>query len=468
MDEILTPDYIEINRTGGASRTGSSRPLADNATVQISGAKNEVLGAMCAAILTDEPVIFNNVPFITDVLDMCEIMREIGVKIEYNPQQRQLKLHAKKILTNTLPDNALNFRASYYIWGAILARFQKTGEFKSLKIKIPGGDVFGGIRAINYHTDLIKNIFGADLIESADNLEFVIPEKLASAPAASAAPTECPIYSTLQVSHGATFHWLLSVALSSHLKMMYNASLEFEVAHLVGILNKMGATIRGTNTTAITNLGFNGHLLKGGEFDILPDRMETGFYALLAMALKSKIKLLGTDAPSCRPWLNSVIEIAGTACCRIENDSMTFDFTKLSEFDGRNYIMSPIPGKETDMQQLWTPILATARTPSKIYDPVWAGRIGHLPEMEKFGLKLEHRTVRINNSVALQAAEITIHPSRLHAANVTGMDIRGTAGLIICAVMASGSTSRINNPKFALRGYPNLIQNLKNIGIDVK
>ena len=450
MNEILTPDYIEIN--GG-------RALAVDAVVQISGAKNEVLGAMCAAILTDEPVIYNNVPFITDVLEMCEIMRGIGVEIEYAPQQRRLKIHAKQILTNILPDNALKFRASYYIWGAILARFQKTGEFKSLKIKIPGGDVFGGVRAIDYHTDLIKNIFGADLIASANDLEFVIPEKFDS--------TACPIYSTLQVSHGATFHWLLSVALSPHLKMIYNASLEFEVPHLVGILNKMGATIRGTNTTAITNFGFSGHLLSGGVFDIMPDRMETGFYALLAMALKSKIKLIGTDASSCRPWLNSVIEIAGGGCCHIENNSMTFDFTNLSEFNGRNYIMSPIPGKETDMQQLWTPILATARTSSKIYDPVWAGRIGHLPEMEKFGLKLEHRTVKINNSVASKAAEITIHPSQLHTANVSGMDIRGTAGLIICAVMADG-ISRINNPKFALRGYPNLIQNLRKIGIDVK
>ena len=450
MNEISTPEYIEIN--GG-------KPLAVGAAVHISGAKNEVLGAMCAAILTDKPVIFNNVPFITDVLDMCEIMRGIGIDIEYNPQQRRLQIHAKQIRNNTLPDHALKFRASYYIWGAILARFQKTGEFKSLKIKIPGGDAFSGIRSINYHTDLIKNIFGADIIESADNLEFILPKTFD--------PTACPIYSTLQVSHGATFHWLLSVALSPHLKMMYNASLEFEVPHLVEILNKMGATIRGTNTTAITNFGFHGSLLGGGVFDILPDRLETGFYALLAMALKSKIKLTGTHSQSCRPWLNSVIEIAGGKCCNIGSNLIIFDFTNFSEFDGRNYIMSPIPGKETDMQQLWTPILATARTPSKIYDPVWIGRIEHLPEMRKFGLQLEHRTVKINNSVASQASEITIHPSRVQEANASGMDIRGTAGLIICAAMAKG-ISRIDNPKFALRGYPNLIQNLREIGIDVK
>jgi UDP-N-acetylglucosamine 1-carboxyvinyltransferase len=450
MADFYIPDFIEI--TGG-------RPLSDGATVRVSGAKNEVLGAMSAAILTDRPVRFDNVPYISDVADMCEIMRKIGIGADYRPAEKKLEIRARRITTNTLPDEALKFRASYYMWGAILARFVKTGEFRSLKIRIPGGCSFGGARAINYHTDLLSNMFGAELRESDDRLEFVLPQSFDSA--------ERPIYSTQQASHGATFHWLLSAALSPNLKFIYNASQEPEVPHLLEILNKMGANIRGTNTTAITNFGFSGKLLDGGEFGIMPDRMEAGFYALLAMALKSKIKLIGTDADSCRPWLNSLIDIAGAQRCVIGDGFMIFDFRNMPDFDGRAYIMSPIPGKETDMQQCWTPILAMARTPSKIYDPIWPGRAGHLLEMAKFGIKTEGRVVEINNSVAPRAAEITIFPSKIRPAEACGMDLRGTAGLIISAAIADG-TSRISNPKFALRGYPNLVENLRNIGIDVK
>ena len=446
---IAIPDFITIK--GG-------RPLADNAVVRISGAKNEVLGAMCAALLTDRPVRFNNVPFITDVADMIDIFRAIGAEVDYEPEKNTFVIRAEKITTNELPDQALNFRASYYIWGALLARFSKTGEWRSLRIKIPGGCAFGGARAINYHTDLLENIFGAKLVESADNLEFALPE--------SFDPSARPIYSTPQVSHGATFHWLLSAALSPHAKMIYNASLEPEVSHLLGILNKMGANIRGTGATAIANLGFDGRLLGGGEFDIMPDRMETGFYALLALALRSRIKLVGTDLPSCRPWFNSVVEIAGLENCSSHGDIMYFDFANVKPFAGRLMITSPIPGKETDMHQVWTPVLAGALSPSEIFDPIWPGRAGHLAELAEFGIKSDFSEIEIANSIAPKAAKIKIYPSKIKPANAKGMDLRGTAALIIAAAAADG-TSRIDLPKFALRGYPNLVGNLQKIGIDI-
>ncbi|MDR1026796.1 MAG: hypothetical protein LBL46_00045 [Rickettsiales bacterium] len=447
--KIDIPDFIEIR--GG-------RPLADDAQVRVSGAKNEVLGAMCAALLTDQPVIFNNVPFITDVVDMVEIFRAIGASVDYAPEKNRIEIRAEKITTNQLPDQALNFRASYYIWGALLARFKKTGEWGSLRIKIPGGCAFGGARAINFHIDLLDNIFGAKLTETAEALEFVLPDNFDGALR--------PIYSTPKTSHGATFHWMLAAALSPDIKMIYNASLEHEVPHLLGILNQMGANIRGTNTTAITNLGFGGRLLGGGEFDIMPDRMEAGFYTLLALALRSKIKIIGADLASSRPWFNSIVEIAGADRCVARGEIMYFDFTDLPPFLGRTMITSPIPGKETDMQQCWTPVLAQATDESLIFDPIYPGRVGHLPELKKFGIETDFSEVEIENPLTPKAAKIIVRPSRIHAANATGMDLRGTAALIIAAAVAEGQ-SRIDLPKFALRGYPNLIGNLKKLGVEI-
>ncbi|MDR2770080.1 MAG: hypothetical protein LBB08_01365, partial [Rickettsiales bacterium] len=368
-DNIEIPDFIDI--TGG-------RPLAPGARVGISGAKNEVLGAMCAAVLTDGPVTLCNVPFITDVLDLAAVLRGVGADVEYAPHEKRMRIHAKRITSNILPDEALKFRASYYVWGALLSRFARTGEWGSLKIRIPGGCSFGGARAIDFHIRLLQNALGARLAETADSLEFVLPS--------GAAAPGGPVFHTPIFSHGATFHWMLATALGRGPKVFYNASLEPEVPHLLAMLNRMGANFRGRGSLAIMNSGFGGGLLGGGEFSIMPDRIETGFYALLAMALRSRITLGGTNAESCRPWLNSVMEIAKKGCVEISADEMRFDFRALPGFEGRNYVMSPIPGKETDMQQIWTPVLSMAKSPSAIYDPIWPGRTGHIAEMAKFGI----------------------------------------------------------------------------------
>ncbi len=449
-DKFFIPNHITIN--GG-------KTLRDNAAVSISGAKNEVLGSMAAAVLTDRPVVLHNVPHISDVLDMGHIMNDLGVDIRHDPKTRVLWIHAEKISSNILSDAAYKFRASYYIWGALMARFAATGEFDRLVIKVPGGCSFGGKRAIDYHLDLMRNIFGARIKTADTTMELILPKRLPE--------NKSPLYSTRKMSHGATFHWMLAAATSPQTKMIYNASMEPEVPHLLGELNKMGANLRGTGTTGIMSTG-RGGLLNGANIEIMPDRLETASYALLAMGLRDKIKLNGTDAESCRPWLNSVIEIAGKNSVSVSPDgeSMSFDFSNMCEFHGQKFLMSPIPGKETDLHQIWAPVLSSAITASEIYDPIWPGRHGHLPELAKFGLDSSFEILKIKNSVAKNALNIEIRPSLLRPAIVSGMDLRGTFGLIVAAAMANGQ-SDIESPSFALRGYPEMIQNLQNIGINV-
>jgi UDP-N-acetylglucosamine 1-carboxyvinyltransferase len=450
MSGLFIPDYLEIN--GGGK-------LKPDARLDISGAKNEVLGAMAAAVLTDRPMVLRNVPHISDVLDMGRILISIGADVRYDADKKRMRIHVARLSSNVLSDEAYKFRASYYIWGALMARFAITGEFDRLVIKIPGGCSFGGRRAINYHLDLMRNVFGATIRHNDAGLELALPK--------SSAKNGAPIYSTIQASHGATFHWLLSAATSAPTKMMYNASLEPEVPHLLGILNKMGAKFRGTGATGIISTG-RGELLNGIEADIMPDRLETASYALLAMGLRCGIKLSGTDARSCRPWLNSVLEIAGGQSARIAPDgaSMAFDFSELGSFPGQRFLMSPIPGKETDLHQIWAPILAGASSGSEIYDPIWPGRRGHLPELEKFGLVSSSDNFKIKNSVAGNALRIRIEPSALHASSSSGMDLRGAFGLIVAAAIARGR-SVISTPQYALRGYPNMIENLRNLGVDI-
>ncbi|MCL2537996.1 MAG: hypothetical protein FWE52_00740 [Alphaproteobacteria bacterium] len=458
-NEFFIPDFIEINGHGANTRLDASYHI------DISGAKNEVLGAMAAAVLTDQPITLENVPHISDVLDMGKIMIDLGIGVEYSPILRRMHLYAAEIKSNTLSDESFKFRASYYLWGALMARFAITGEFDSLNLKIPGGCAFGGTRAIDYHLNLMRNVFSARISNKESEIKIQLPKK-------QSAIDSAPIYSTKQVSHGATFHWMLSTATANRKKFLYNASMEPEVGHLLGILNGMGANLRGTDCTAMTSFE-TGHLLNGGTYSILPDRLETASYALLALALRQGIVLSNMDFDSCRPWMNSIKEIAG-------RNNVKKLFTTPSEYTdkikflfyntyvpGRSFQMSPFPGKETDLQQIWTPVLATAGESSTIIDPIWPGRSGHLAQMAKFGLKSEHRQIKIKNSVAPKALEVLIHPSQFNPAHVTGMDLRGTFGLIVCAAMANGH-SRIDNPSFALRGYPNLIHNLRKLGLDIK
>lgn len=461
MSGLFIPDYVEIN--GGGY-------LHPDATVEISGAKNEVLGAMAAAVLTDQPVEFHNVPYISDVLNMGHMLIELGADVRHDPENKILHIHAQNITSNQLSDTADEFRASYYLWGALLARFQNTGEFNSLRIKMPGGCGFSGSRKSDYHLELLRNTFRVEETLGNNYIEVAFP------PAERNCMTE-PVFATDLMSHGATMHWLLANATRSEFKVCYNASLEPEVPHLLGILNKMGANLRGTATTAITNLGRDG-LLRGGSFAIMPDRMETGSYVLLAMALRDSIRISGMDSSSCRPWYNSMHEIIMRSNMKSKpnsfykspsDDLAYFDFLGLQDFPGRRFVMSPFPGKETDLHQIWTPVLAEATTGSEIYDPVWTGRHAHLPELAKFGIKTSHTlyNTETERTVANKTLHISIKPSKIRSADVTGMDLRGTFALMVAASVASGQ-SRITKPGYALRGYPNLIRNLQSIGIKVK
>ena len=131
--------------------------------------------------------------------------------------------------------------------------------------------------------------------------------------------------------------------------------------------------------------------------------------------------------------------------------------------------MSPFPGMETDLQQIWTPILGQAQSDSFLADMIWPGRIAHLEQMAKFGLQSEseQREVRISQEISDKVLLVNIKPSSYHAADVEGMDLRGTMALIIMAAMTEGR-SKIGTPSYALRGYPNLIDNLQNLGVCIK
>ena len=448
--EFFLPDFIDVY--GGY-------PFMENAVINISGAKNEVLGSIAAAVLTDKPLKLRNVPHIQDVLDLGMALIELGVKVDYDPKTREMNLCAKNITSNVLSNNTMKFRASYYLWGALLSRFAITKEFNSIEAKLPGGCNFGN-RGYDFHFDLLRQVLGADIKNHDNGFTIVLP----------AHPnTSDTLYSTRAVSHGATFHYLLTSSITNKTDYMYNTALEPECASLIHLLRMMGAeNIRGQNATAIISGAHKG-LLNGGEYTIKPDRMETGFYALLALATRSRVCLHNVDLYACRPWMNLLQEFTHRRAEKVGNNlDVIFDFRDIDfgKLCGKNIIVSPFPGKETDMEQLWLSVLPMANSASTIIDPIWPGRLGtpeQADEILKFGINMKY-----NNAFDGNALKIDIAPSNIHAVpdGVYAANLRGAAGMIIAAAVADGKT-RIYKPGFAMRGHPNLIQNMQSLGIKI-
>lgn len=445
--KFFVPDFIDIQ--GG-------KPFKDKASVTISGAKNEVLGSMAACLLTDQPVVLRNVPYIQDVLDLGNSLIELGVDVKYNPSAKMMHVQAKNITTNTLSDRTTKFRAAYYLWGSLLSRFSVTKEFDSVQAKFAGGCDFGN-RGFDYHFDLLKTVLDVDIKQGADSLTFKLPK---------AKKTEESLFSTTKPSHGATFHYLLTTATTNKRDYMYNSALEPEVAGLIQMLRKMGGYgIRGQNATAIISGAHDG-LLKGCDYTVKPDRMETGFYALLAMATNSQISLRGVDYESCTPWLNLLKEFSKVYPTGTKNMNLDFRNLDWGKVSGKNIIVSPYPGKETDMEQLWLTLLAMANSDSTIIDSIWPGRLGGVDaanEILKQGINMTYDTNYVGKAlkVDIKPSKLVAVPQGVHASN-----LRGAAGMIIGAAAAPGKT-RIYTPGYATRGHPNLIDNLNNIGVPV-
>lgn len=434
-------------------------------SVNISGAKNAILGLMAASLLTDEPVIINNVPYISDVLEMGHIMKELGVDVRYAPQKRILYLHARKITSNVISEKAVHFRASYYLWGSLLARFVHTGEFGSLKVLMPGGCSFGGKRRTDFHEQLIKSVFNAEISEEPYNsrhyLCFSLPKNKVLG--------GNPVYATFKASHGATYHWMLSVAGASEIKMMYNSSMEPEISNLMMMLQQMGLGLSGNERTGLIYDGKNRGLLHGGTFYAIPDRMEAATYALLAVGTKGEIQIENINFDNCRPWFSQLYNMFESGVYYSpDKTQLNLNFRNRADFSGVIMQMSPFPGMETDLQQIWTPILGQATSESFIADLIWPGRIAHLEQMQKFGLQTEaeQREVKVSQEMSDKVLLVKIKPSQYKAADVEGMDLRGTMGLIIMAAMTEGK-SKVTTPSYALRGYPNLIKNLQDLGVNI-
>jgi UDP-N-acetylglucosamine 1-carboxyvinyltransferase len=414
--------------TGGRPLTGE---------VRIAGAKNAVLKMMAAAALTDEPVTLRNVPKISDVAILRELMTDIGFDVRRSNGDA-LELRAADAQWSFVPlEAALKMRASFILLGPMLARFGR------VILPNPGGDRIGR-RPVNFHVAAMEAMGATIVYRNGYYFAAAPPGGLRGA------HVEFPMVTVM-----GTENVLLAATLARGTTVIDNAALEPEVDDLIAMLVTMGARIQRTAERRIEIEGVD--RLGGTEHRVLGDRLEAETFAIAAAVTRGEVALNGINPEHLGAFLEVCDRIgvpyetdAASACLRIR----CCDGPELRAVDVRT---DPYPGFATDFQAPLSVLLTQASGVSTVHETIFEDRLDHFRELQRMGAAVElldERRARITG------------PTPLHGAEVGIADLRAGATLVLAALAASG-TSVISGIEHVDRGYEQIEAKLVALGAQI-
>ena len=404
-------------------------------TVKISGAKNAALPLFAAAILLREPVVFTNVPDVADIYTMAELLAHLGVKVE-KLEHGIWRLDASRIASTLAPYEIVRkMRASIYVLGPLLAR---EGEAKA---SMPGGCAFGP-RPIDFHIKGLQ-LMGADItLEHGYIVSKTRDKHLHGATIAFD-----------KKSVGATAHLMMAATLADGQTVITNAAHEPEVVTLAEFLNACGAKISGHGTDEITIVGVE-DLHSPKEFEVIPDRIEAGTYAVAAFMTGGEITL--SDV---RPeHMRAVIERLRAAGAEVEESDETLVVHKRgSKIKPVDIFTAPYPGFPTDMQAQFMAMLSVAEGTSVIREGIYPDRFKHAFELVRLGADIK---VEDGMAIVKGVKELTGAP-------VIATDLRASAALVLAGLIAKGTTT-VEHIYHLDRGYERFEEKLTLLGAHIK
>jgi UDP-N-acetylglucosamine 1-carboxyvinyltransferase len=414
-------DRIRI--VGGSELYGS---------ISISGAKNAALPLMIASLLTSDTLTLKNVPNLADVSQLGRILRNHGVDYAIAGKRPGVKtnngeiihLSARDIWDTTAPYEMVSrMRASFWVLGPLVAREGKA------RVSLPGGCAIG-TRPVDLHLRGLEAI-GAE-IEMEDG--YVIAR--AKGGRLAGGRVNFP-----KVSVGATHNVLLAAVLARGETVIENAAREPEVGDLANCLRKMGAIIEGIGTSTLRIQGVG--MLEGAVHTVLPDRIETGTYAMAVAATGGEVTLTETRAD----LLQSSIEVLRKAGVSVEEVKDGIKVARSKDIPLHPVIVetAPYPDFPTDMQAQLTALMLMADGTSSIRETIFENRFMHVQELARLGAKI---------SLAGDTAKVGGN-SNLHGAQVMATDLRASVSLVIAGLVAEGETI-INRVYHLDRGFENL------------
>jgi UDP-N-acetylglucosamine 1-carboxyvinyltransferase len=400
--------------------------------VRVSGAKNSALVLMAASLLTEDPLRLRNMPGLSDIHGMAEILGALGVRSERSGDS--LELQASGLSQSSPPYDLVNsLRASFFCIGPLLARLGVA------RVPLPGGCKIGA-RPVVEHVKGLKAL-GAQVSIEHGVVSAVVPGRGHRLTGARI-HLDCP-------SVGATETLMMAAALADGETIIDNAAQEPEVADLAGLLIAMGGKVRGAGTPTITIVGMP--RLHGADYQVIPDRVEAGTLLLAAAITRSTLRV----APVIPDHLGAVISKLEEAGCRIVPDGvgLTISAETIRAVDLRT---QPFPGFPTDLQAPFMSLLATASGTSVVTEAIFENRLQHVAELQRMGAAIRTQ----GNTAFIEGV------SQLSGAPVTGSDLRAAAAMVLAGLAAEGTT-HVQGLEHLDRGYDNLEGKLNAVGASI-
>ena len=411
-------------------------------TISISGAKNAALPLMIASLLTSDRLTLKNIPNLADVNLLARILRNHGVDLAVDGKRagpavqlgETFHLSARDIVDTVAPYEMVNrMRASFWVLGPLITRCGQA------KVSLPGGCAIG-TRPVDMHLMGLKAL-GAEIdIESG----YVLAK---AAGGLRGARVTFP-----KVSVGATHNVLLASALARGETVIENAAREPEVGDVAECLVKMGVKIEGIGTSTLHIQGAD--RLEGAVHTVLPDRIETGTFAMAVAATGGDVMLEGARPDLLRTALDA---LASTGVEVQETNHGVRVVRNGAAIEPISIETQPFPGFPTDLQAQLMALMATAKGTSVIRETIFENRFMHVQELARFGadIQLHGDTATVTGVQGLTGAQ------------VMATDLRASVSLVIAALMAEGETV-INRVYHLDRGFEQLEQKLSRCGANIE
>jgi len=391
---------------------------------------------MAAALLTADPIVLHNVPYVRDIITQRRLLEDLGATV-LTPELRTHKITAAHIEVFEAPYELVKtMRASVLALGPLLARFGKA------KVSLPGGCAIG-TRPIDLHLENLK-VLGADVSLEAGYVVARSPQR---------GRLQGAEFTFDKVTVTGTENLLMAATLAEGRTVMHNAAREPEVVDLAELLNRMGARVRGAGTPTITVEGVES--LGAAEHTIIPDRIETGTFLVAAAITGGELELR-----DCQPEHSAaVIAKLREAGVEIEevNQSTLHVRRGAGGLKARDITTEPHPRFPTDMQAQYMALMTQATGRSIIKETIFENRFMHASEMQRMGAH-----INIDGHTAIVEG-----PARLTGARVQASDLRASASLVLAALVAAGETI-IERVYHIDRGYEKIETKLRAVGADIE
>ena len=399
--------------------------------IRVDGSKNAVLPIIAASVLSDDTIVIHDIPMISDVKKMLEILMEMG---------GQVKLEGNTAIINNstlshfeIPKNlASEIRSSIFMLGPLLAKYKKA------RVAFPGGCDIGS-RPIDLHLSGLRSL-GVKIEESYG---FINCDS--SNICSGVVHLDFP-------SVGATENIMMASVFSKGRTKIYNAAREPEIVDLANFINQMGGKIYGAGTSTIVVEGVKN--LRGTEYSPMPDRIVAGTYLIAAAISRGKIRLSNVNSEHI---FSLITKLQNSGCKIVSNNDTIYIECKKRPISCPSIDTQPYPGFPTDLQAQMLALQTISRGTSIITENLFETRFKHVPELAKMGanVTIKDRMVFVVGKRGLHGAEVDAH------------DLRGGAALILAGLGATGRTV-VSNIGYVDRGYEKIEEKLNMIGANIK